>query len=192
MGSQVSNIQENNAVNWSNLNGKVDTVQGDVVVQGAAGGNMMDITTMSNTFVSSDQYVGFNGSIGSNINVGINNVGGSVGIGNQVVCNSLGVSTEPVWTATQSAQTCNASDPSGEIHANVSNVYGDAIFQSSVMSNKFEVDSNAPNMPVFNSQLNNSAVSSTVNAKVFNLGGSTMLSSSAIGNTGQVIHYSTD
>jgi hypothetical protein len=191
-GSQVTNMQYNNATNWSDLKGKVDTVQGDVVVSGAAGGNLMDITTMSNTFVNSNQMVGYNGSIGSNIDVGINNVGGSVGIQNQVVCNGLGVSTDPVWTATQSFQTCNASDPSSEIHAKVSNVYGDAIFQGSATSNSFEVDSNAPNMPVFNSQMNNSTVASTINAKVFNLGGSTSLSSSAIGNTGQVIHYSMD
>ena len=192
IGSPISNMQYNNATNWSNLNGKVDTVQGDVVVSGAAGGNLMDITTMNNTFVNSNQFVGPQCSIGSKIDVGINNVGGSVGIQNQVVCNGLGVSTDPAWSATQSVQTCNASDPSSEIHARVSNVYGDAIFAGSAMSNSFEADSNAPNMPVFNSQINNSTVASTVNAKVFNLGGSTSLSSSAIGNTGQIIHYNMD
>jgi len=47
-------------------------------------------------------------------------------------------------------------------------------------------------MPVWNKQLNNSSVASTVNANVYNIGGSTSLSSSAIGNTGQVIHYNTN
>ena len=42
---------------------------------------------------------GFNGSIGSNINVGINNVGGSVGIQNQAICNGINISTDPTWSA---------------------------------------------------------------------------------------------
>ena len=40
--------------------------------------------------------------------------------------------------------------------------------------------------------MNNGAVNSTVNASVYNVGGSTSLSSSAIGNTGQIIHYNTN
>ena len=46
-------------------------------------------------------------------------------------------------------------------------------------------------MPIWNKQINNSTVASTVNANVYNVGGSTTMSSSAIGNTAQVIHYST-
>jgi hypothetical protein len=40
--------------------------------------------------------------------------------------------------------------------------------------------------------LNNSGVISNVNASVFNAGGSVGLSSSAIGNTSQIIHYNTN
>ena len=47
-------------------------------------------------------------------------------------------------------------------------------------------------MPVFNKQINNSTGASTVNANVYNVGGSSSFSSSAIGNTGQVIHYKTN
>jgi hypothetical protein len=192
MGSQISNTQMNNQVNWSNLTGNVDTVAGDAVVTGSAGGNLMDITTMNNTFVTNNQGVGSGGNIGSTIDVGINNIGGSVGIQNQAVCNGVSVSTDPTYSATQSLQRCNASDPSSEIYARVTNVAGDAVFSGSALSNSFEADSNAPNMPVWNSQINNSAVASTVRAQVYNLGGSTSLSSSAIGNTGQIIHYNTN
>src|SRR5437016_3125573 len=38
-GSQISNSQINTQTNWSNLNGMIDTIAGDAVVQGAAGGN---------------------------------------------------------------------------------------------------------------------------------------------------------
>ena len=44
--------------------------RGDAAVQGAAAGNMMDITTMNNTAVNNSQIVGAGAAIGSNINVG--------------------------------------------------------------------------------------------------------------------------
>ena len=147
---------------------------------------------MNNTFVNSSQIVGANAAIGSDINVGINNIGGSVGIQNQAICNGLSVSTDPSWSATHSFQQCNASDPSSLINASVSNVYGDAAIMGSALSNSFEADSNAPNMPIWNKQINNGTVASTVNANVYNIGGSTSLTSSAIGNTGQIIHYNTN
>ena len=192
MGSQINTSQVNNQTNWSNLYGTIDTVAGDAVVQGAAGGNLMDITTMNNTFVTNSQIVGPNAVIGSDINVGINNIGGSVGIQNQAVCNGLSVSTDPTWSATQSFQKCDAADPAVSINARVANVWGDAAIASSSLGNSFEADSNAPNMPIWNKQINNSTVASTVNANIYNLGGSTSLTSSAIGNTGQIIHYNTD
>jgi len=71
-------------------------------------------------------------------------------------------------------------------------VAGDAAVMGASMGNSFEADSNAPNMPIWNKQINNGAVNSTVNANVYNVGGSTSLSSSAIGNTGQIIHYNTN
>jgi hypothetical protein len=192
IGSQISTNQLNTQTNWSNLNGNIDTVAGDAVVQGAAGGNLMDITTMNNTMVNNSQIVGAGASIGSNINVGINNIGGSVGIQNQALCNGVSVSTDPTFASTRSYQECNAADPSSLINANVTNIAGDMAIQGSSLGNSFEADSNAPNMPIWNKQINNSTVASTVNANVYNIGGSTSLSSSAIGNTGQVIHYNTN
>jgi hypothetical protein len=191
-GSQISNSQVNLQTNWSNLNGTISTVAGDAAVQGAAGGNLMDITTMNNTMVNSSQIVGSGASIGTNVNTAIDNIGGSVGIQNQAICNGLSVSTDPTFASTRNYQECNAADPAQQINANVTNVYGDAAFAGSSLGNSFEADSNAPNMPVWNKQINNSSVASTVNANVYNIGGSTSLTSSAIGNTGQVIHYSTN
>ena len=39
VGSQIQNSQVNLQTNWSNLTGNIDTVAGDVAVQGAAGGS---------------------------------------------------------------------------------------------------------------------------------------------------------
>jgi hypothetical protein len=192
IGSQISTSQVNNQTNWSNLYGSVDTVAGDVAVQGSAAGNLMDITTMNNTWVNNSQVVGSGAAIGSDINVGINNIGGSVGIQNQAVCNGVSVSTDPTYASTHNFQQCNAADPSQAINTSISNVAGDAAIMGSSLGNSFEADSNAPNMPIWNHQINNGTVASTVNANVYNVGGSTSLSSSAIGNTGQIIHYNTN
>jgi hypothetical protein len=192
VGSQIQNSQVNLQTNWSNLNGNVDTVAGDVAVQGAAGGNLMDITTMNNTMVNNSQIVGSGASIGSDITSTINNVGGSVGVQNQALCNGLSVSTDPTFASTRNYQECNSADPSSQINATVTNIAGDAAFQGSALGNSFEADSNAPNMPIWNKQISNGTVASTVNANVYNIGGSTSLSSSAIGNTGQIIHYNTN
>lgn len=191
-GSQISNSQVNLQANWSNLTGNITTVAGDAVVQGAAGGNLMDITTMNNTVVNNSQIVGNAASIGSNINISINNIGGSVGIQNQALCNGVSVSTDPTYASTHNYQECNAADPSSTIIAKVNNIAGDAAIQGSSLGNSFEADSNAPNMPIWNKQINNAAVTSTVNASILNVGGSTSTSSSAIGNTGQIIHYNTN
>ena len=80
IGSQINTNQVNLQTNWSNMTGNIDTVAGDAVMQGAAGGNLMDITTMNNTMVNNSQIVGPGASIGSNIVGNINNIGGSVGI----------------------------------------------------------------------------------------------------------------
>jgi hypothetical protein len=192
IGSQINTSQLNNQTNWSNLYGNVDTVAGDAAVQGSAGGNLMDITTMNNTLVNNSQVVGPGASIGSDINVGINNIGGSVGIQNQAVCNGVSVSTDPTFASTRNFQQCNAADPSQAINTTITNVVGDAAIAGSSLGNSFEADSNAPNMPIWNHQINNGTVASTVNANVYNVGGSTSLTSSAIGNTGQIIHYNTN
>ena len=160
------------------------------MVQGAAAGNLIDITTMNNTKVQNSQIVGPNAAIGSNVNTNVTNVWGSVGIPNQAVCNGASVSTDPTLTAVNSYQKCDASDPASAINTNVSNIAGDAVIQNSALGNSFEADSNAPNMPIVTQQYNNAMSASTVNANVSNVGGSTSLTSSAIGNTAQIIHYS--
>ena len=192
VGSQINNSQSTLQTQWSNLTGSVDTVAGDTAIQGVAAGNLMDITTMNNTAVKNSQVVGPNAAIGSDVNMDVANVWGSVGISNQAVCNGVSVSTDPTYASTRSYQECNASDPASSITTNISNIAGNAAIQGSSLGNSFEADSNAPNMPVWNKQINNSTVASTVNANVYNVAGSTSVSSSAIGNTGQVIHYTTN
>jgi hypothetical protein len=192
IGSQIINGQINLQNNTATLNGSFDTVGGDAVAQGSAAGNMIDITTMNNTRVQNNQIVGPNSIISSQVNVDANNVWGSVGIQNQVLCNGASVSTDPTLTAVRSNQECHAGDPYSGINTNISNVAGNAVIQGSSLSNSFEADSNAPNMPIFSRQVNNSAAISNVNANVFNVAGSVGMSSSAIGNTSQIIHYNTN
>jgi hypothetical protein len=146
---------------------------------------------MNNTRVTNDQIVGPGAAIGSNINMDVNKVWGSVGIQNQVLCNGAGISTDPSLTAVNSNQECHAADPYSRINANIANVAGDAVIQGSALGNSFEADSNAPNFPIITRQLNNSANVSNVDANVFNVGGSVGFSSSAVGNTSQIIHYNT-
>ena len=190
-GSLILNSQINLQNNWSNLNASVNTVGGDVVAQGAAAGNLIDITTMNNTRVFNNQVVGPTAAIGSNISLDASNVGGVIGIQNQVVCNGASISTDPVLTAVKSNQECHATDPYSQINTNISNLGGNAVIQGSALGNSFEADSNAPNMPILSRQLNNSGGVSNINASVANAGGSVGLSSSAIGNTSQIIHYGT-
>ena len=192
IGSQIINGQVNLQNNWATLNGSVDTVGGDAVAQGSAAGNMIDITTMNNTSVFNKQIVGANSNIGSTIGVDFNNVWGSVGVQNQVLCNGASVSTDPVLTSVHSTQKCNATDPYSAINTNISNVAGNAVIQGSALGNSFEADSNAPNMPIMTKQIANSGIVSNVNANVFNVAGSVGMSSSAIGNTSQIIHYNTN
>jgi len=162
------------------------------MVDGTAAGNLVDVTTMNNTSVKNSQSVGPNASIASDVNVDVNNVWGNVSISNQAVCNGASVSTDPTYSASHSFQQCQATDPAQQINTNVSNVGGNVAITGASLGNSFEADSNAPNMPVWSKQINNSTVASTVNANVYNVGGNTTMSSSAIGNTAQVIHYSTN
>jgi hypothetical protein len=192
IGSNIVNGQIDLKSNWSNLTGSIDTTGSDANVSGSAAGNMVDITTMNNTQVKNTQVVGSGASIGSNVNVDVNNVWGNASVTNQVVCNGASVSTDPTYSATQNYQKCNASDPYGSINTNISNVAGNAVVQGSSLGNSFEADSNAPNMPILSKQFNNSGVVSNVNANLTNIGGTANLSSSAIGNNSQIIHYSTN
>jgi hypothetical protein len=47
-------------------------------------------------------------------------------------------------------------------------------------------------MPIQTKQINTSGVTSNINANLTNVGGNATMSSSAIGNTAQIIHYSTN
>ena len=191
-GSNIVNGQINLQNNWSNLTGSIDTTGSDATVMGAAAGNLVDITTMNNTRVQNSQIVGSGASIGSNVNVDVNNIWGNATVANQVVCNGASVSTDPTYAATNNYQKCNAADPFSGITTNISNVAGNAIVQGSSLGNSFEADSNAPNMPIMSRQINNSGVVSNINANLYNVGGTATLSSSAIGNTSQIIHYNTN
>jgi hypothetical protein len=191
-GSNVINGQVSLQTQWSNLNTVVDSVGGDAALQGAAAGNLVDIMTMNNTVVNNSQFVGPNAAIGSNINADMSNVWGSVGISNQALCNGASVSTDPVLTQINSRQVCKASDPATQTNANINGVVGDLAIQSLSMANSFEADSNAQNMPIQNMQMNSSIGASTINANTTNIGGSMSLTSGAIGNKAQILHYSTN
>ena len=191
-GSTIINGQINLQTNWSNLTGSIDTVGGDAIATGAAAGNLVDITTMNNTRVNNSQIVGSGAAIGSNVNVDVNNVWGNAAIGNQVVCNGAGVSTDPSFAKIRNYQECNATDPYSGLTTNISNVAGNAVVQGSSLGNTFEADSNASKMPILSRQINNSGTVSDVTANIHNIGGTATLSSSAIGNTSQIIHYSTN
>jgi hypothetical protein len=191
IGSLVINDQQNTRTNWSNMSGVVDTVGGDVVAQGAAAGNIVDVITMDNTRFFNNQVVSSQATIGSNVLMDANNVWGSVGVNNSSLCNGASVSTDPVLTSVNSYQECGAKDPFTGTSALVTNIGGNAVFQNSAISNSFEADSNAPNFPVFNKQLNNSSAISNMAVNAFNVGGTVGMQSSAIGNTARVIHYNT-
>jgi hypothetical protein len=152
----------------------------------------VDITTMNNTIVKNSQIVGPNAAIGSNMDLSANNIWGSVGIQNQVVCNGASVSTDPVLTQVNSYQKCQATDPASQINANVTNITGTLAIQGTAVGNSLEADSNASRMPITTQQINTSIGASTVNAHAYNIGGGMSMSSSAVGNTAQIIHYSTN
>lgn len=187
--SWIQNHQTNDNTMQSNLNVVVDTVGEDVVGHGAAAGNLLDVTTMNNTHVSTNQNFGPTAAIGSAINMNVNKVWGDVGIQNQVICNGVSVSSDPVFTSVNSNQECHATNSVSGITTNLSNIGGNAVVQGSVFANSFEADSNALNMPINNRQINTSTSISNITGNAFNVGGSVGFSSSAIGNSGQIIHY---
>lgn len=190
VGSNIINGQINLQSQFSNLTGTIDGVAGDAVAQSAAAGNMIDIITMNNTRVQNSQIVGPGSTIDSNVNANISNVWGSTGVSSQAICNGASVSTDPMLTSVNSYQKCDSSDPSTSVKANINGIGGDAVVQGLALGNSFEADTNAANMPIVSKQINNSMTTSTVRATVSNVSGSTSLTSSAIGNTGQIIHYS--
>src|SRR5512141_51184 len=106
-GSQILNGQVSLHTSISTVDAVVDRVGGDVGIQSIAAGNVVDITTMNDTHVTSDQYTS-SVDISSDLGARVTNVAGSVGIVNQAVCNSASVSTDPAITAVNYKQVCAA------------------------------------------------------------------------------------
>jgi hypothetical protein len=187
----VSNIL-NGQVNLNNqtatLNLDSKNVQGTLTGGAVAGGNAIDITTMNNTNVSNNQYVSTQ-NIDSDVYANVKNVGGDVGLSSQAVCNSASISMDPTSTNVDSTQECKAVDPSATMQANVTNAVGSVSLASTAVSNTFEEDTNAPYGNVNNWQINRAAVNASTTATLKNVGGDASASATAIGNTGQIIHY---
>jgi hypothetical protein len=98
---------------------------------------------------------------------------------------------DPTSTNVSSEQECKATDPSATLHANVSNTNNDVSLATTAVSNTFEEDTNAPYGNVANYQINHAAVNASTTSTTTNIGGNVSASATAIGNTGQIIHYST-
>ena len=189
-GSQILNGQVNLHTSVSTLSATVDSVGQDVGIQSVAAGNTLDVTTMNDTSVTSNQYTS-SVDISSYMGAAVTNVGGSVGIQNQAVCNSATVSTDPTLTAVSNTQQCDSVDPTANANIYARGIGGDFSLANSAVGNSFEADSNASNMPVNNLQINHSSVNALVNADVSNVAGSVSITSAAVGNSAQIVHYST-
>jgi hypothetical protein len=182
----------NGQVDLNNSNTKLNldvlNTSGSVSGASVAGGNAVDITTMSNTDVTNNQYVS-GVSISADVNAGVKNVSGAVDLSAQAVCNSASVSMDPTSTNVYSNQECDAKDPSAALNANVSNIGGDVSLASTAVGNSMEEDTNAKYGAVQNYQINNSAINSTNNATLNNINGNVSASATAIANTAQIVHY---
>ena len=189
-GSQILNGQVSLSSSISTLNTSIDHAGGDVGVQSVAAGNVVDITTMNDTTVDSSQYTNAT-QVTSTANATISNVAGSVGFVNQAICNSASVSTDPVLTAVTNYQQCAAQDPTATSQIAVNNVGGSFSLANSAIANNFEADTNAGTMPINNKQINTSTSVSSVAATISNVTGTASVTSTAIGNNAQIVHYST-
>jgi hypothetical protein len=147
------------------VNADASAIQGDLVAQSSAGGNSLDVTTMQDSWVTNTQYTS-SASISSSLNANVSDIGGSVDLHSQVFCNDANISTDPTTTDVYSQQECTAIDPSATLNATVQNIGGD--FQSAAVAqgNNFSEDTNAPNAPVQNFQVNRSAVNAVNNTTV--------------------------
>ena len=186
--SDILNGQVDFHIAQSNLNVDTTNVAGNVSQQSVAGGNAVDIVTMSNTDVTNNQYVS-SVNIGSAMNANVTNTGGTVSLQSQAICNSASVSMDPTSTNVYSNQECDAKDPTATLNANVLNAGNDVSLASAAVGNSFEEDTNALHGAVQNYQINESSVNSAVNGTVTNVNGNVTATSTAIGNTAQIIHY---
>ncbi|HEX4859764.1 MAG TPA: hypothetical protein VFV07_00915 [Rhizomicrobium sp.] len=186
--SDIINKQINLDTVWNNTNVTVDNVNGDVNGQASAVANAFQAVTMNNTIVNNSQYAS-GAAVGSDLNSQITNINGSVNMSNQVACNNADVSTDPAYTVVNSKQQCAVGDPSQATNVFAAQIQNDVNVQGSVAANVYTEDTNAKYNFVNTNQINQSAVNSTTNVQAYNVGGSVNVSSSAVGNTAQVVHY---
>jgi hypothetical protein len=189
-GSQILNGQVDLHTSVSTLQTVIGNVGSSVGVQSVAAGNTLDVTTMNDTHVTNDQYVS-SVDISSDLGARVTNVGGDVAIQGQAVCNSAGISTDPTVTAIKSTQQCDAIDPVSRAYVDATGIGGSFSLSNSAVANTFEADSNAQNMPVDTTQINHSNVNATTTANVSNIAGTVSVTSAAVGNNAQILHYST-
>ena len=186
--SDIINGQINLNSVWNNTNIQVDNVNGDVNGAAAATANAFQAVTFNNTVVDNNQYAA-GAAVGSDLNAMTTNVNGSVNLSNTVACNAADVSTDPAYTVVNSKQECAVADPSQATNVFAAQVQNDVNVSGAVAANVYTEDTNASYNYVNTQQLNSSAVNSTTNVQTYNIGGSVNVSSSAVGNTAQVVHY---
>lgn len=186
--SDIYNNQVNLGTVWNNTNVNADDVNGDVNVGAAATANAFQAVTFNNTVVDNNQYAS-GAAVGSDLNALVTNVNGSVNLSNTVACNTADVSTDPAYTVVHSTQQCAVGDPSQATNVTVAQVENDVNIAGSVAANVYTEDTNAKYNYVNTNQLNQSNVNSTTNVQAYNIGGSVNVSSSAVGNTAQIVHY---
>ncbi|MBV9989988.1 MAG: hypothetical protein JOZ72_01730 [Alphaproteobacteria bacterium] len=186
--SEIVNKQVNLDTVWNNTNVEVDNVNGDVNASAAATANAFQAITFNNTVVNNDQYASGE-AVGSDLNAQVTNINGSVNMSNIVACNTADVSTDPAYTVVNSKQECAVGDPSQATNVFAAQVQGDVNVVGSVAANVYTEDTNAKYNYVNTTQINSSAVNSTTNVQAYNVGGAVNVSSSAVGNTAQVVHY---
>jgi hypothetical protein len=186
--SEIDNKQVNTDTVWNNTNVETDNVNGDVNASASATANAFQALTFNNTVVNNDQYAS-GAAVGSDLNAMVTNVNGSVNLGNTVACNTADVSTDPAYTVVNSKQECAVGDPSQATNVFVAQVQNDVNVSGAVAANVYTEDTNAKYNYVNTNQINSSAVNSTTNVQSYNVGGSVNVSSSAVGNTAQIVHY---
>jgi hypothetical protein len=189
-GSIILNGQVDLHTSISSLGATVKNVHGDVGVQSTAGGNAVDITTMNDTQVQNDQYTS-SVDIFSDLGASVHNVDGSVAVQGQATCNNTSISTDPNFTQVDSNQECRAKDPTSSMNVDAGNISGDLSVSNLAAGNSFQEDTNAPFAPITTRQINASSVNANTIANVANIGGSVSVTSTAVGNTAQIVHYGT-
>ncbi|HEY5337028.1 MAG TPA: hypothetical protein VIJ85_02400 [Rhizomicrobium sp.] len=188
--SNVLNGQVNLNTQQATLNMSSNGVVGVVSGAAMAGGNAIDIATMNNTNIYNNQYVG-GVNIGADAYANIANTAGEVQLQSQSVCNSAGIAMDSASTSVSNTQNCSATDTSATLHANVSNTLNDATLATTAVGNTIEEETNAPSGSISNSQTNHSSMFAGTTVRASNIDGNLSASATAIGNTGQITHYST-